>query len=72
VPTTREWGIVTLDERWTNFYENKLLPFFEELKNPIQVPETISKPFLIIDENNNYCPSVNNEIERDIVKLLKV
>ena len=70
-PTSKEWGIVTLDDRWTEFYENKLLTFFEELKKPISIPRNIVKPFLRIDREDNYFPSVdNNEIERDILRLL--
>ena len=70
-PNSKEWGIVTLDERWTEFYENKLLTFFEELKKPISVPRNIVKPFLRIDKEEHYFPSVdNNEIERDIIRIL--
>ena len=57
------------EERIIN--ENKLLTFFEELKKPISVPRNIVKPFLRIDKEDNYFPSVdNNEIERDILRML--
>jgi hypothetical protein len=33
VETNNEWGIIELDERWTQFMENHLMNFFESLKD---------------------------------------
>lgn len=70
--TRKEWGIITLDERWDYFYKEKLLPFFEELKEFPEIPANIKKPFLYV---NNGVPSpniLNGELENFIVNQIRM
>ena len=73
-----EWGIVHLDDRWNQFYQDDLLPFFEKLKNVPSIPRNICKPFLTIYSNKiddvkekRYYPCLENkEIEKDILRIV--
>lgn len=67
--TNKEWGIVTLDERWDNFFKHDLLTFFEELKN---VPDMnfLPKPFLTKKKDKYLLASGREPIEEKIYEIL--
>lgn len=68
--TEREWGIISLDQRWDEFINFKLFTFFEELKSTPKDFSILNHPFLTISKNQLYPSCDNRELEKDIIKLL--